>query len=415
MKHIFYVFLLIVLFFSGNCFADDGWTINSMVYGVLSFPSVAVDIDNRPIVAFSDAPDMKIIKQTAAGYEVNEIADVGGAWPRLQITSNNELALSFVGLSMNGIYYASKGSWFDWVFSKVDSMQYAAYPDMALTANDIPHIAYGVQGYIYHAFYDVHSQQWIKEQLSGFGEKSHIYYVNLETDSAGKVIISASTDDEVLVTVYSDGFWNYLPPLETYNMKSDCSFAADSKPAVAFQRNDELIYAVYINDIIGWVETVAAPMPSPGSYFPDSCISLEHSSTGIPGIAYVDMGSFEYHCPVYATNVSGGWTATQIDEKGCYVDLIFDRNDKPLIAYTGYDECFGVPVLKLAGIGLEGFNITDLNNDKIVNFRDFAVMAEHWMTVLPEPDLTAGDFNQDAVVNTLDLKRLGCNWLWQWE
>ncbi len=55
----------------------------------------------------------------------------------------------------------------------------------------------------------------------------------------------------------------------------------------------------------------------------------------------------------------------------------------------------------------------DLNNDKFVNFEDFAVMAEYWMTVLPEPDISVGDFTLDAAVDFGDLKWMSCNWLWQ--
>jgi hypothetical protein len=101
----------------------------------------------------------------------------------------------------------------------------------------------------------------------------------------------------------------------------------------------------------------------------------------------------------------------QIDEIGGYPDLIFDCNDKPLIAYVGFDDCLGVQVIKLAGIGLEGFNIADLNNDKIVNFSDFAILAEHWMATLSVPDKTIGDFDQNAVIDSSDLKWLGCYWL----
>jgi hypothetical protein len=96
---------------------------------------------------------------------------------------------------------------------------------------------------------------------------------------------------------------------------------------------------------------------------------------------------------------------------GAKPNLIFDHNDKPLMVYDGYDECAGVQTLNIAGIGLEGFNIADLNNDKIVNFYDFAVLAEHWMTTLPEPDKTVGDLTGDAVIDAKDLKWLSCYWL----
>ncbi|MFA6176740.1 MAG: dockerin type I domain-containing protein, partial [Phycisphaerae bacterium] len=154
------------------------------------------------------------------------------------------------------------------------------------------------------------------------------------------------------------------------------------------------------NDVIGWVETPIEPAT------PQFKVSLAHNSTGIPGIAYTYIDKL-----MYATNIAGGWTTTEIDTAGYYPDLIFDRTDKPLIVYNSNDECLSLNVVKLAGIGLEPFNIADLNNDKAINFKDFAVMAENWMTILPQPDSSAGDFNRDATVDALDLKWLGCNWL----
>ena len=56
-----------------------------------------------------------------------------------------------------------------------------------------------------------------------------------------------------------------------------------------------------------------------------------------------------------------------------------------------------------------------MNNDKFVNFEDFAFMAEYWMTVLPGPDISVGDFTLDAAVDFGDLKWISCNWLWQGE
>jgi hypothetical protein len=405
MKCICFVFLLCTVFFCSDCLADS-WAVNTIAYGIEGSASVAVDINNSPIVVSGKySRDLMLIRQTPNGYEVNSISQAsGGRYPKLKVTTNNELALSF--LISDQLWYGSKSDWFDWVFSQVE-ISSVKIADMALTANDIPHIVYyDYQGWIYHAFYDIHSQQWVKEQLSGFGNHTFLS-TSVDIDSDGRIVISCSEGGNIRTAIYSDGFWNYLPLLTGYGAV-DAAFTPDNLPSVVFGRPYQLIYAVYINDIIGWVETVvdsSALLPPPG--YP---ISLSYDSAGIPGIAYMNTGKL-----MYATNVAGGWTILQIDLNGSYPDLIFDHNDKPLIVYSSYDDCIGVSVTKLAGIGLEGFNVADLNNDKIVNFRDFAVMAEYWMAQSTPPDFLAGDLNKDSFVNNGDLKWLGCNWLWQGE
>jgi hypothetical protein len=437
MRHIFCVFLLSVLFFCGVCFAEDAFTVNVVAYGTANSSTVAVDKNNSPVMVSAHIPGhegLSIITQTPSGYEATDIPDTNYlTLPRLKITSNNELSLVYLKGISHGfeppsfeLWYGSKGSWFDWTPSKIeDSTSFLARPDMDLTSNDIPHIVYyGGDGSIFHAFFDVHSGQWIKEKLTGFGSGVEFSNLSIEIVPDGKIMISASADThEVKVAVYSDGFWSYLPSLRGdpyiyiyiyiyiygYLMMSSGSFTADSLPAVAFERSGQIIYAVYINDIIGWVETVVASVvpPSSSSHY---SIALAHSSTNVPAIVYVD-----YRSLMYATNVAGGWTTTLIGEVGAVLGarpyLIFDRNDKPLMVYNGYDECADMPTLNIAGIGLEGFNIADLNNDKIVNFSDFAILAEHWMTTLPGPDKTVGDFDQNAKIDALDLRWLSCYWL----
>jgi hypothetical protein len=429
MNRICCVYLLCVLSFCGVCFADDAFTVNIVAYGTANSGTVAVDINNSPIVvtsSLSGYDGLSIITQTPAGYEANGVPDTnGGVWPRLKFTSNSELSLVYLknlseaALSYE-LWYGSKGSWFDWTFSRIEgppsSYSSISRPDMDLTANDIPHIVYyrsgGIQGsWVFHTFFDVHSQQWIKEQLTGFGSGGGLSNLSIDIAPDGKIMASASNTQEVKVAVYSDGSWSYLPSLQAGTGRiSSGSFTADSLPAVAFERSGQIIYAVYINDVIGWAETIVAPVITPSSQY---SIALAHSSTDVPGIVYVDNQSL-----MYASNVAGGWTTTMIDEQvaqDAKPNLIFDHNDKPLMVYDGYDECADMLTLNIAGIGLEPFNIADLNKDKVVNLHDFAILASYWMTILPEPDLAIGDFDQNAKIDALDLRWLSCNWLWQGE
>lgn len=406
MKCIYRIFVLcMIVSWCGICFAGDSFVVNTAAYDVYGPASVAVDINNTPVVVSENSLiDLVLINQVSNGYEVNSIPQTSGSEvPHLLVTSNNELALCFI--KGGELWYGSKGSWFDWSFFQVAGPSVNTC-DMALTASDIPHIAYIRQNEAYHVFYDVRSQQWITEHLYGFGSILK-YKIDIDISGDGKIMIVCSNDYEIAAAICEGGFWRYLSSIGVYfmNLSIDCSFTSDNLPAVAYLAGSELIYAVYVSDIIGWVKTVVTGYI--GTY-PSNSVSLSHSSAGVPGIGYVDGYKL-----MYATNVTAVWTTVIVDEHGIYPDLLFDGNDKPLFVYSSYDYCVDKLVTKLAGIGLEGFNITDLNNDKFVNFEDFAVMAESWMHMLLQPDISVGDFTLDGAVDFGDLKWLCCSWLWQ--
>jgi len=367
MKLLLCAFIIIcAAVFCGNCFAEDTWTINTVAYGISGPPSVTVDINNNPVMAFTSNPYsysyLYTATQTDTGYQVEKVQVRSPAvWPRIATTSNNELAMTFN--EIRGFCYASKGSWFDWAFS-YPQIQIGVL-DLALTDNDIPHtVSIRSPGYVEHAFFDVHSQQWAKETLSGFGQLMS-GYAKIDIDSSGKILVCCfdNSKGKTLCAVSSNGFWNYLPVINSA-IYPDCSFTADGLPSVAYIKSNQICYAVYVNDIIGWVETQIAYCSS------NSWVSLGHSSTGIPGISY-----FSNNKLMYATNIAGGWTTTEIDVVGTssYSDLIFDKNDKPLIVYNGIDARLGnLPMIKLAGIGLAslktGFDVSGTVTDRLTGF-----------------------------------------------
>ncbi|MHB9071780.1 MAG: MSCRAMM family protein [Sedimentisphaerales bacterium] len=324
--------------FCNQCFADDSWAINTVAYGVITSgkSSVVVDINNMPIViCYASSPTnyFKLIKQTPSGYDVNLFGSIFSsmAYPHLKINSNNELGLSHIAGSK--LYYACKGDWFDWQSSQVNINIIGGISsifDMCFTSNDVPHILCGGSAN-YHVFFDIHSQQWTSESMS----------FPIAMGKNGEIL----TGRENGFAVYLDGYVNYLPTVGS-SIIYDGDFTPDGLPVVICYKSGTLCYEVYVNDIIGWVETQIAPISSREK------ASLAFSSTGIPGIVYNYNGAL-----IYTTNIAGSWTTTEIDTSGYYPDLIFDRNDKPLIAYNGTDT-FGwnLPVVKLAGIGLTNMN-----------------------------------------------------------
>jgi hypothetical protein len=332
--------------FCGHCFADDSWTINTVAYGVITSgkSSVVVDINNMPIVicyaSSSPINFFKLIKQTPSGYDVNLFGSAFSSltYPRLKINSNNELGLSYI--SGSRLYYACKGDWFDWQTSQVGSglrdNTFSSISDMGFTSNDVPHILCGSGASMYyHIFFDIHSQQWATESLS-------LYYP-LAMSKDGKILTCNSNTTSF--AVYFNGNVTYLPAVNAAVL--DGGFTPDGLPVVIGYKSGMLYYKVYINDVIGWVETQVAPA------FSRTKASLAFSSTDIPGIAYTS----DYGVLFYATNIAGGWTTTAIDSAGYNPYLIFDKNNKPLIAYNSTDT-FGwnLSIVKLAGIGLASMN-----------------------------------------------------------
>lgn len=55
------------------------------------------------------------------------------------------------------------------------------------------------------------------------------------------------------------------------------------------------------------------------------------------------------------------------------------------------------------------YNIADINENKRVDFADYATFAKQWLK--PEGPLSA-DFNNDSQVSWFDLKIFSENWLW---
>lgn len=363
MKRLCAFIIITVGVFCWNCIADDGGTVNTVVYGTNNYPTIAVDVNNTPIIVCENYPqNLKLIKQTPTGYDVNVIPQTEGAsYPKLRITSNNELALLFLSGSST-LKYGSKGDWFDWIFSQVQTGVSLRNPaDMALTSNDVPHIACLYNNYIRHIFFDVHSQQWASEN---FGATYSPNYSSIAADSSGKILICYEDRRGINCILISNDNLIFLPTIQV-GYATDCDFTADGVPAVAYVKSNKLYYAVY-DEAMGWMEAQVVQLVSS----PVQPVVLAHSSIGIPGIAYIDNPKL-----MYATNIAGGWMTMTIDTVCKHPELIFDKNDKPLIVYEGTDNRFGwnLPVVKLAGIGL-----TNMNN----SFDVSGIVTDH-ITGLP--------------------------------
>lgn len=400
------VYIFLVLSICASFCIAENWVINTIDSKIGGKPSFAVDSNNSLLIVHATGKDADLALQRSSNYyESNVIPNTSYCEIcSLKVTSNDEIALVFLDTSTKKIWYAIKGNWFDWTFTEV-SFSDCLGIDMALSENDIPHIVYiqniNGQNRVIHSWFDIQSSSWMHETMFGFNAANIFHPPDIDISASGKIIISCSdSDNQMRAAVFLNGFWDYLPAIQNFSPPNAC-FTPDEIPATAYIRDGTMYYSVYI-DGIGWHET---PICLAEATDPPREISLAHSSTGIPGIAFVTREGL-----MYASKVSALWTVTKIDY-GFLQDLVFNLNDKPLIAYYRGGGCLNEAVLKVAGIDIDYFHLADLDKNKIINFADFAILAEHWMAILPEPQRSIGDFTENGIIDADDLKWLGCNWL----
>jgi hypothetical protein len=299
-----------------------------------------------------------------------------------------------------GEIFAAKSSWFDWTFSIEMSESVA---NAAISDNDILHtVVWERYGRLYHQWFDPKSNTWIKHFIA-----DNSIYPSIDTYE-DKVLISLYLYNRgYFVVLKEEDNYNYLQVLNDidYPVSFKANFDNDGCPAVAYSKGENLIYTVYINDIIGWVETET-------DIDCDYVLRLDHSSTGTPGIAYTNNGKL-----YYASNIAGIWTSVFIDRLAWGMpDFKFDKNDKPVIAYVGYDVGLHNSVLKLAGTDIPPYNIIDIDESNAVNFTDFALFVSQWgQSSDPQQERLSADFDGNGEVDQYDLRNFSCNWLWEAE
>ena len=410
MKTLLRIFLFFAAALSGVAAADN-FTVNIAGLSHYGTPDIAVDGNNTPLIVhqLSQTSSLYLLSGNQR-YEPNEIPgtsseDSFDMYPNIDVTTNSELALAY--RKTEQAWYGQKGSWFDWTCSRISPPVFADLPDMELGPDDVPHLVYitgGGQYIVAHNYFDVHSGQWTEEFIF-----NHAYLPSdrpcIDIASDGRILIGCSNSAGIIQTaIKTNGNWSYLPSLTGF--RASGAFTANDNPSVAFMLDSKLYYAVYVNDIVGWSVTFVDTLPS-SDFYP----VLAQSSTGVPGIAVLDVGSggrLTYH-----TNVASGWTTALVDENANSIpELIFDNNDKPLIVYGALDECLNETVLKLAGTDLAYFNPADLSDDGKVNLADFAIFAQNWkLDTQPEQEKLPGDMDRNNRVDIEDLKKFICFWL----
>ncbi len=363
-----------------------------------SYCSIAIDSNQNPIIAYrSDSNDcIKFATIEDVNYKIEFIPATAGLGYGLSLAVDN-----FGGLGISHSYgtdliFSFKTSWFDW------QTTIAAYGDcwttaLAFSENDVPHIAYADLGnQIRHATYDIQANSWVTQPVS-FG----LYdFPSIAVGSSDEIVIAFEQWGNLIHVAINSGFgWMFLPSFDG----STPSMALNSveQPAVAYIHSGRLYFTNYTP--IGWIPAVV----DDGSQGPVSGpLSLAFDNNGNAAIAYLRDGQL-----TYAAN-HAGWLIGPVDESDAdiqHIDLVFDSNNMPFIAFYDGSSNWDGTSLKLAGPGLIPTCVADLNRDGRVNFIDYALFAIQWNE---SGAGIAADFDGSGSVDGVDLMVFCSYWLW---
>jgi hypothetical protein len=316
--------------------------------------------------------------------------------PYLAITANGDFGLS---LGIGSSVFASKANWYDWSYSPLPAGRVLA---MTLSGSGKPHLLINNNGWLYYTGYNIQTGQWTQELLDTAVED---WSSDIGCAGDGRILaVYRKSSTSYVIAVRENGGWTYLPGLEGRWVHG--SFLPDGTIAAAYLSLDNSVnYAVYPDAQIGWVIT-------PTGTASGNIAVLNHNQNGVAGIAYfkVQGDIFQLY---YATNLGPGWTHTPVDSMlpmEFRVRLAFNNTGKPLLAYLSQTEY--MPVLKLAGLDLAPYCISDINHDGRVDLADFAVVSQNWMRDIPADPSCPADIDRNHWVNEQDLFALINFWLW---
>jgi hypothetical protein len=363
--------------------------------------SIAVDSNQNPVIAYHSETDYCIkfatIEDTNYAIEIIPDTEYSKGCLSLAVDSCGEFGIAYPGRS--NLMFSFKTSWFDWCAVAVDEgFGFYFATALAFSKNDVPHIAYCSRAQLKHATYDVQTNSWASQVV-------YLGYADLPSiavDSSDKIIITFESEASVIHTAINAGLgWSFLPSFE--GIRPSMALDAAEQPAVAYIHEDKLCYATYTP--IGWIHTIVDD-GSEGPISDNAVPSLAFDNNGNPAIAYLRDGRL-----TYAAN-HAGWLINSVDESDAdiqHVDLVFDSNNMPFIAFYDAGSNWDGTSLKLAGIGLTPTCVADLNSDGCVDFLDYAIFANAWCTF---GSYNPADLDGNKSVDSNDLMIFCSYWLW---
>ncbi len=399
--------LLILLITTTPCQADGEFIVNAVAYDGQPNISLAIDNTNTAYIAYlSNSDDWKGIKLAKAfdnGYQYEMVTDVTLHEIPLPIFSCSLAIDNFEGYGIaftdsEGLKFAYKTAWADWKTVTIDHDGYNNV-SMVFSENGIPHIAYNdLDNAVKYATYDIQSCSWkITHLLNQNGTINSI-----ASSNDNKIAIAWHQDTNginVVLKTADSPSWQICPNVPNGHNAS-LAFTPSGDTAMAYIDDNKLIYSILY---AGWLTTTIDDASKGNAKEP---VSLCIGNNGNPGIAYIHNEK-----PAFASP-TGPWQTVKIDNESDPIglQLCFDNNNKPLIAY--YDDSTGREgkTVKLTGTALLANSIADINNDGSVDLIDFAQFTSQWMSMDIE---TPANFNGSSPVDIEDLCIFSKYWLWQ--
>jgi hypothetical protein len=297
---IFSVFILLSSFsFYTNAIAS--WTFENIdSVGTHSFPSIAVDSDDKLHVSYNNSNGEIKYATNKSGAWIKSPLDL--VWPEsehftdIAVDSNNKAHIVYY----YGLYsypnpslkYATDKSG-SWVKSKIDKPFKGMFNSIAIDSNKKVHISYLSR-------HEYNNPPYVVE-----------YHLNYATNKSGtwvKTVIDR--------TVH---WGNY----------SSIAVDSNNKIHISYDDFDDLKYAT--NRSGTWATTIIDSIGYVGMY---SSIALDSNDN--VHISYCDQSNYRLR---YASNISGGWSSIDVDDAQCgFTSIAIDSGDHVHIGY--YDGPF---------------------------------------------------------------------------
>ena len=367
---------------------------------------LAVNSVGNPILAYqansASFNGVRFTEVTDPNYQKTNVFDTAPAilTNRCDLAVNSQGEIAIVYADDNGLHFALKTNWSDWTEIQIDDVDCESLA-LAFGSNDVPHVLYSEDGgQLKYATYDRMTNQWVTQYF--FVEQGSHLSIAVDSDENIWFAYRISTEEEIRVARKSgeNGSWMWLCAWE--GDYPSLAINPDGMPCVAYVYSDQLFYTVYIGS---WNTTTV--YDGAGGPVAPTRPSLAFDNNGNGAIAYRREMQLRL-----ATNQTG-WNHAVVDTgvTANAINLVFDDDNQPLIAFFDKAGSPETASIKLAGLSLTATSPADLNDDGAVDLWDFDILSDGWQGW--DPQMPPGDFDESGNTDITDLITFNAWWLWQ--
>jgi len=298
------------------------------------YSSIGLDSNGKAHIGYYDVTNYYLKYATnASGSWVYETADSSygntGRDTSLAIDSNDKVHISY-SKNLDVLMYTNNvsGGWSEKMLDEIEP-DVGQYSSIAVDINNKIHVSYKAA---YHLRYATNSSgKWVLSSIDEGGNKGTGSRLVIDSNGVDHITYYDAMANDLLYATNASGTWS-ISTIDGY-MESSSSMAIDSgdKLHLSYRDNDVLVYAT--NETGSWDFTIV-----------DNALSYSGGQTSIaldldgnPHIAYycraltADPGYLKY-----ATNSSGSWVTTTIDNVGNvgqHTSIAADSNGNVHIVY----------------------------------------------------------------------------------